>query len=104
LAFAHNHGPQNAEQLIAIGGEVLQNIDRTTLITEDGNKIDSRHLCADELLRGGERTELVGWIHRRHVEVKSKQATILVAFVLGFRRDLRASELLIELEVFVIRF
>jgi hypothetical protein len=105
LAFAYNYSLQNAEQPVAIGGEVLQSIDRTTLIAEDGNKIDSRHLRADELFRGREGTELVGWIHRRHVEVKSQQATILAAFVvLGFRRDLRASELLIEPEVFPIRF
>jgi hypothetical protein len=104
LAFADDQRLQDAEQLVAIGGEVLQNIDRAALVAQDGDQIDGGHLGADELLRRGERAKLVGRIHGGHVEVERQQAAILVALVVGvygFRRDLRVRELLVDLDVFV---
>ena len=87
LAFADDQGLENAEQLVAIGGEVLEDIDRATLVAEDGDQVDGGHLRAEELLGGGERAQLVGRTHGRHVEVEREQAAILVALVV---RRLRA--------------
>jgi len=53
LAFADNHGFENAEQLVAIGREVLKNVDGAALVAEDGDKVDGCHLRAQELLRRG---------------------------------------------------
>ncbi len=97
LAFADDHGFQNAEQLVAIGGEVLQDVDGTALVAQDGDQVDGGHLRADELLCGGERAQLVGRAHGSHVEVKREQTAILVAIVLHrFRLNLRAGELLVD--------
>jgi hypothetical protein len=52
LPFAHDQGLENAEQLVAIGGEVLEDVDRTALVAKDGDQIDGGHLGADELLGG----------------------------------------------------
>jgi hypothetical protein len=50
LSFAHNHRLQNAEQPVAVGGEVLEDVHRPALVAQDGDQIHSRHLRADELL------------------------------------------------------
>ena len=57
LAFADDHGLENAEQLVAIGGEVLQNVDGSALVAEDGDQVDGCHLRAQELLRSGQGRE-----------------------------------------------
>ncbi len=101
LALAHDHGLEDAEQLVAIAGEVLQDVDRAALVAEDGYEIDGCHLRAEELFSRRKGAELVSRAHRRHVEIESQQAAILVAFaVRSFRRDLCASETLVELELF----
>ena len=85
LAFADDHGLENAEQLVAIGGEVLEDVDGAALVAEDGDQVDGGHLRAQELLSGGECAELVGRRHGAHIEVEREQAAILVATV--FRRS-----------------
>ena len=92
---------QDAEQLVAIGGEVLQDVDRAALVAQDGDEIGGCHLGAEELFRGRERAQLVGRPHGGHVEIKSQQAAILVAFVFRrFGRDLGAGEALVEFDLF----
>ena len=81
LAFADNHGVKNAEQTVAIGTEILQYVDGAALVAKDGDKIDRGHLRADELLGRGESAKLITGRHRRHVEIESKQAAILVALI-----------------------
>ena len=104
LAFANDESFKDAEQLVAIGGEVLQDVDRTTLVAQDGYQVDSGQLRANELLCCRERAQLVGRAHRSHVEVKCKQPAILIAIVLHrFRLNLRARELLINLDIFTAR-
>ena len=101
LAFADDQGLEDAEQLVAIGGEVLQDVDRAALVAEDGDQIDGGHLRAEEFLCGGERAQLVGRAHGGHVEVKRKQAAILVATAFrGFGRDLSAGEVLVDFDLF----
>ncbi len=101
LAFANDKGFKNAEQLVAIGGEVLQDVDRATLVAQDGYQVDRGQLRANELLRSRERAQLVGRAHRSHVEVERKQPAILIAIVLhGFRLNLGSRELLVNLDIF----
>ncbi len=101
LAFAHDQGLQDAEQLVAIGGEVLQDVDGTTLVAEDGDQVDSGQLRAQEFLRGRERAQLVGRAHGSHVEVQREQPAILIAIVLhGFRRNLGAGKSLVDFDLF----
>ena len=77
LAFAHDHGFQNAQQPIAVGREVLQNVHRAALIAHDRHQVRCGHLRADEFLRGVERAHLVGRRHGRHVEIERQQARSL---------------------------
>ncbi len=101
LALANDEGLEDAEQLVAIGGEVLKDVDGTALVAEDGDEIDGCHLRAEKLFGGRKRAELVGRTHGGHVEIESEQAAILVAFaVRGFGRDLCAGEALVELDLF----
>jgi hypothetical protein len=41
LALAHDQRLEDAEQLVAIGGEVLQDVDRAALVAEDCYEIDA---------------------------------------------------------------
>ena len=90
LAFADDHGLQNAEQPVAVGGEVLQHIDRTAVVAQDRDQIGGGHLRADEMLRGAKRAQLVGGLHGGHIEVEREQAAIFVAFVLSGRSPARS--------------
>ena len=42
LALAHDQGLENAEQPVAIGGEVLQDVDDAALVADDRNHVDRR--------------------------------------------------------------
>src|SRR3984885_2585407 len=55
LALPNDKGFKNAEQLVAIGGKVLQDVDRTTLVAQNGYQVDRGQLRADELLGSRER-------------------------------------------------
>ena len=79
LAFADDHGFENAEQLVAIRGEVLQNVDGAALVAHDRHQVDGGHLRADELFGSLQRAQLVSGPHGRHIEVEREQAAILVA-------------------------
>ena len=81
LAFTDDHCFQDAEQLIAICREVLQDVDGSALVAEDGYQIDRRHLRSQELLSGRKRSKLVGWAHRGHIEVERKQAAVNAALL-----------------------
>ena len=101
LAFADNHGLENAEQLVAIGGEVLQDVDGAALVAQDGDQVDGRHLRAQKLLCGRKGAQLVGRPHGSHIKVEREQAAILITAVFGrFGRELRSGELLVEFDLF----
>ncbi len=100
LALADDQGLEDAEQPVAVGGEVLQDVDGAALVAQDGDEIGRGHLRAEEMLGGGERAELVGRPHGGHVEVEGEQAAILIALAsCGLGRDLRAGEAFVELDV-----
>ena len=101
LTFAHDHGLENAEQLIAIRREVLKNVDRSALVAENGDQVDTRHLRAQKLLRRRERAELIRRPHRGHVKVKREQTLVLVSAILRrLGRDLRPGKLFVKFDLF----
>ena len=60
LALAHDESLEDAKELVAIGGEVLEDIDDTALVAEDGYEIDSCHLRAEKLFSCRKSADLVG--------------------------------------------
>jgi len=83
LAFSDDHGLEDAEQAIAIVGEVLQDVDGGAVVAHDGEQIGGGHVSADELLGGAERAQLVGRRHGAHVEVEGEQTLVFVADLAG---------------------
>ncbi len=103
-AFADDHGFENAQQPVAVVGEILQHLDRAAGIAHDGHQIGGCHLRSDELLRGGERAQLIRGRHGGHVEIQSQQPAIFVASVARrFGRDLGSVELVVDVNVLRLR-
>ena len=104
LAFSHDHRFEDAQQPVAVVGEILQDVNGAARITQDGNAIGRRHLRADEFLRRSERAQLVCRRHGRHVEVQRQQAAVLVSKLSGrFRRNAGPAELVVDLDIFGLR-
>ena len=106
LALADDQRLQDTDQLVAIGREVLEHIDRSALISQNRHQVDLRHLRAKKLLRCRQSPQLVGRAHGRHVEVERQETSVLVPFgrstaVSGLRGNLRAGKPLVELQLFV---
>ena len=103
LALTHDHRLENAQQPITIGSEVLQDVDRSALVSKNRHPIRRRHLSANELLRCGERAKLLGRLHRRHIEIECEKSPVLVALAAcRFGCDLRPRELPVERNVLVV--
>ena len=89
LVFSHDHRFEDAQQTVAVIGEILQHFNGTARISHDGNEIRRSHLRLDKLLSGTQRTCLVGGRHGCHVKIQCQQTTILVSDVSWrFGRDL----------------
>ncbi len=100
LAFANHHGFQNAQQPIAVGRKVLQDVHRSALVAHDRHQVHGRHLRANEFFRSFERAHLVGGRQRGHIEIQGQQPLIFVALVVhGFRRNGLARQLVIDRNV-----
>jgi hypothetical protein len=104
FSLADNHRRQDAQQPVAIGSEILEDVDRAALVAENGNRIRSGHLRAHKLLRGLKRAHLIGGRQRCHVEVERQQPPVLVALVLhGLGRNLHVCEAIVDFHVLIRR-
>ena len=79
LAFADDHRLDNAQQPSRSSVKSCRTCTAPPAILHDGHQIRGSHLRPDELLRRGERAQLIRHRHRRHVEIQRQQPAILVS-------------------------
>ena len=97
LALADGEGFEDGQELVAVGGEILENVDGAALVAEDGDEVDGGHLGAEELLGGFEGADLVAGTHGGHVEVEGEEALVFVLVGGGrFGADLGAGQAFVE--------
>ncbi len=102
LPLTDHQGLENAQEPVAVRREILQDVDRSAAVTQDGDHIGGRHLGSDELLCGCKSSELISRLHGSHVEVHREESPILVPRLLGFLASYAgAIQLLKDRDVFV---
>ena len=102
LALADDHGLQDAEQPVAVGGEVLEDVHRSAIEAHDGDQVGGGHLRAHEGLRRGQRAQLIAGLHGGHVKVEHQQTLVFVLVaVRRLWREFGAGERFVDGDIFV---